>query len=196
MSFGRVTCSNPFLVPQLINPSGKGKAKVCYLLLSQSSFPLLQSVEWPQMWILQVELSWVELSLYYGRRSVDQFVLVSGSPLGPMTRFYPFLSLVTFVLMFFLTWPVSVGTLNYRPVLSSERAPIRKNMYKSGFIFIGYSLPGYRTVWLYIEHHSVKKSYYGEKGNSKLIYQWCIYSECDNSSGDCFVEWENYTLEY
>ncbi|XP_023725385.1 AP-5 complex subunit mu-1 isoform X2 [Cryptotermes secundus] len=27
MSFGRVTCSNPFLVSQLINPSGKGKAK-------------------------------------------------------------------------------------------------------------------------------------------------------------------------
>jgi hypothetical protein len=36
-----------------------------------------------------------ELSLSYGQRSVDQFVLVSGSPLGPMTRFYPFLSLVT-----------------------------------------------------------------------------------------------------
>jgi hypothetical protein len=34
------------------------------------------------------------LSLYYGRQSVDQFVLVSGSPLGPMTRFYlyPFFS--------------------------------------------------------------------------------------------------------
>jgi hypothetical protein len=32
----------------------------------------------------------VELSLSYGRRSVDQFVLVSGSPLGPMTRFYPY----------------------------------------------------------------------------------------------------------
>jgi hypothetical protein len=33
----------------------------------------------------------VELSLSYGRRSVDQFILVSGSPLGPMTRFYPYL---------------------------------------------------------------------------------------------------------
>jgi hypothetical protein len=34
------------------------------------------------------------LSLSYGRRSIDQFVLVSGSPLGPMTRFYtyPFFS--------------------------------------------------------------------------------------------------------
>jgi hypothetical protein len=32
----------------------------------------------------------VELSLSCGRRSVDQFVLVSGSPLGPMTRFYPY----------------------------------------------------------------------------------------------------------
>jgi hypothetical protein len=32
----------------------------------------------------------VELSLSYGRRSVDQFVLVSGSPLGPMTKFYPY----------------------------------------------------------------------------------------------------------
>jgi hypothetical protein len=29
----------------------------------------------------------VELSLYYCRRSVDQFVLVSGLPLGPITRF-------------------------------------------------------------------------------------------------------------
>jgi hypothetical protein len=26
-----------------------------------------------------------------------------------------------------MTWPVSVGTLNYRPVLSSERAHNRKN---------------------------------------------------------------------
>jgi hypothetical protein len=26
-----------------------------------------------------------------------------------------------------MTWPVSVGTLNYRPVLSSERAPYSKN---------------------------------------------------------------------
>jgi hypothetical protein len=33
---------------------------------------------------------WVQLSLSYGRRSVDQFVLVSGSPLGPMARFYPY----------------------------------------------------------------------------------------------------------
>jgi hypothetical protein len=33
---------------------------------------------------------WVELSISYGRRSVDQFVLVSGSLLGPMTRFYPY----------------------------------------------------------------------------------------------------------
>jgi hypothetical protein len=31
-----------------------------------------------------------ELSLSYVRRSVDQFVLVSGSPLGPMIRFYPY----------------------------------------------------------------------------------------------------------
>jgi hypothetical protein len=32
---------------------------------------------------------WVQLSLFYDRQSVDKFVLVSGSPLGPMTRFYP-----------------------------------------------------------------------------------------------------------
>jgi hypothetical protein len=31
----------------------------------------------------------VELSLSYGQRSV-QFVLVSDSPLGPLTRFYPY----------------------------------------------------------------------------------------------------------
>jgi hypothetical protein len=34
--------------------------------------------------------SCVELSLSYGRQSVDQFVLLSGSPLGIMTRFYPY----------------------------------------------------------------------------------------------------------
>jgi hypothetical protein len=33
---------------------------------------------------------WVELSLSYCRRLVDQFVLVLGSPLGPMIRFYPY----------------------------------------------------------------------------------------------------------
>jgi hypothetical protein len=37
-----------------------------------------------------LEVAWFELSLFYGRWSVDQFVLVSGSPLGPMTRFYPY----------------------------------------------------------------------------------------------------------
>jgi hypothetical protein len=31
-----------------------------------------------------------ELSLSYGWRSVDQFILVSGSPLRTMTRFYPY----------------------------------------------------------------------------------------------------------
>jgi hypothetical protein len=35
-------------------------------------------------------LNWVELSLSYGRQSVDQFIMVSGSTLGPMTRFYPY----------------------------------------------------------------------------------------------------------
>jgi hypothetical protein len=33
---------------------------------------------------------WVELGLSYGWRSVDQFLLVSGSPFWPMTRFYPY----------------------------------------------------------------------------------------------------------
>jgi hypothetical protein len=40
--------------------------------------------------IFTIELCRFELSLSYCRRSVDQFVLVSGSPLGPMTRFYPY----------------------------------------------------------------------------------------------------------
>jgi hypothetical protein len=40
-----------------------------------------------------------ELSLSYGRRSVDQFILVSGSLLGPMARFYPFLSDNCFVVL-------------------------------------------------------------------------------------------------
>jgi hypothetical protein len=35
-------------------------------------------------------LCWVQLSLSYCQQSVDQFVLVSGSPLGPITRFYPY----------------------------------------------------------------------------------------------------------
>jgi hypothetical protein len=38
---------------------------------------------------------WVELSLSYGQRSVDQFVLVSGPPLGPWPDFILILSLVT-----------------------------------------------------------------------------------------------------
>jgi hypothetical protein len=33
---------------------------------------------------------WVELSLSYGRRSVDEFILVLRSPLGPMTRCFPY----------------------------------------------------------------------------------------------------------
>jgi hypothetical protein len=36
----------------------------------------------------------IDLSSSCGRQSVDQFVLVSGSPLGPMTRFYLFSSFV------------------------------------------------------------------------------------------------------
>jgi hypothetical protein len=49
----------------------------------------------------QSDKSWIELSLSYGRRSVDQFVLISGSPLGPMTRFYlyPFFSDKCFVVL-------------------------------------------------------------------------------------------------
>jgi hypothetical protein len=44
--------------------------------------------------VISSELSMGISSLSYGRRSIDQFVLVSGSPLGPMTRFYlyPFFS--------------------------------------------------------------------------------------------------------
>jgi hypothetical protein len=34
--------------------------------------------------------SLIESSLSYGRRLVDQFVLVSGSLLGPTTIFYPY----------------------------------------------------------------------------------------------------------
>jgi hypothetical protein len=46
-----------------------------------------------------------ELSLYYGRRSVDQFILVSGLPLGPMTRFiYLFFCFLTDLLLFFFLW--------------------------------------------------------------------------------------------
>jgi hypothetical protein len=56
----------------------------------------------PGTGFLSRRLLQLELSLSYDRRSVDQFVLVSGSSLGPMTRFYPFLSLVTIVLLFFL----------------------------------------------------------------------------------------------
>jgi hypothetical protein len=45
-------------------------------------------------WYTNLLPAYITLSFYYGRRSVDQFVLVSGSPLGPMTRFYlyPFFS--------------------------------------------------------------------------------------------------------
>jgi hypothetical protein len=40
-----------------------------------------------------ISLIWSELSLSYGRRPVDQFFLVSGSPLGPMTKFILIVSL-------------------------------------------------------------------------------------------------------
>jgi hypothetical protein len=49
----------------------------------------------------QLQLTAVEMSFSYGRQSVDQVVLVSGSPLGPMTRFYayPFFSDNCFVVL-------------------------------------------------------------------------------------------------
>jgi hypothetical protein len=48
------------------------------------------------------DLSWVGLSLSYGRRPVDQFVLVSGSPLGHITKCILILSLATISCFFFL----------------------------------------------------------------------------------------------
>jgi hypothetical protein len=42
--------------------------------------------------LLQILYVWVELSWYYDRRSVGLSVLVSGTPLKPMTRFFLFLS--------------------------------------------------------------------------------------------------------
>jgi hypothetical protein len=51
---------------------------------TQTTWELFQTAGLPA----SSELAWVELSLSYGRRSVDHFLLVSGSPLGPMTRFY------------------------------------------------------------------------------------------------------------
>jgi hypothetical protein len=38
---------------------------------------------------------------------------------------------------------------------------------------------------MHIEHRCVKQCFYGEKGNSKVIYQTCLYGESDNSSGEC-----------
>jgi hypothetical protein len=45
-------------------------------------------------WLEQQRLSllWIELSWSCDRRSVGLFVLVSGNPLGPMTKFFFFLS--------------------------------------------------------------------------------------------------------
>jgi hypothetical protein len=37
---------------------------------------------------------------------------------------------------------------------------------------------------MYIEHRSVKQCFYSQKDNSKVIQQWCIYIENDNSSGE------------
>jgi hypothetical protein len=55
----------------------------------------------PGSCIAQDQVWVVELSLSYGRRSVDQFVLVSGSPLELITRFYayPFFSDNCFVVL-------------------------------------------------------------------------------------------------
>jgi hypothetical protein len=49
-----------------------------------------RSADFMQVRLLEILLSWVELSSSYGRWSVDQFVLVSSSHLGPMIRFYPY----------------------------------------------------------------------------------------------------------
>jgi hypothetical protein len=52
---------------------------------------------------MRFSLSW---SSCCRRRSVDQFVLVSGSPLEPMTRFYLFSFRLTITLFFFLGRPL------------------------------------------------------------------------------------------
>jgi hypothetical protein len=52
------------------------KYLACQIALRNTKFPLLRLCYW------------VELSLSYGWRSVNQFVFLSGSPLRPMTRFY------------------------------------------------------------------------------------------------------------
>jgi hypothetical protein len=69
----------------------------CLLLLLVMSSNNLSSV----CYLLCLVMHTLELSLSYGRRSVDQFVLVSGSPLGPMSRFcpYPFSSRNCFVVL-------------------------------------------------------------------------------------------------
>jgi hypothetical protein len=64
-----------------------------YQIGFMSPFGLRKSTVWssaPHMVNISCHAR-VELSLSYGRRSVDQFILVSGSPLGPMTTFYLYL---------------------------------------------------------------------------------------------------------
>jgi hypothetical protein len=54
----------------------------------------------------------------YGRQSVYQFVLVSGSPLRPMTRFYPLFLRLKITLLFFLGRPLwwEDGSVTYSAI--------------------------------------------------------------------------------
>jgi hypothetical protein len=71
-AFSPMTCGGTAFPPLSVLWS-KEHVKQCCAVVAQ-----------PAMWrILPYALR------SYGRQSVDQFVLVLGSPLGPMTRFYP-----------------------------------------------------------------------------------------------------------
>jgi hypothetical protein len=61
-----------------------------YFLCGVSPCRILRTFSFSWLWMIFACLLHSELSLSYGRQSVDQFVLVPGSPLGPMTRFYPY----------------------------------------------------------------------------------------------------------
>jgi hypothetical protein len=67
------------------------------------------SFETPPTW------SWSSSSSC-GRQSINQFLLVSGSPLGPMTRFYLFFFRLTITLLFFLGRPLwrEDGSVTYK----------------------------------------------------------------------------------
>jgi hypothetical protein len=95
----------PFFLPfDAVQPEYRGNSKINRRKNENTTLPNIEYILWAAS---ACRGFCIELSLYYGRRSVDQFVLVSGLPLGPMTRFiflFFFFFLTDNYFLFFFLW--------------------------------------------------------------------------------------------